>query len=628
MHSAPTSRSGGGIVSVLAVAGIVGSLMQTLVVPLVGELPRLLDASAADTSWVITVTLLVGAVATPVVGKLGDLYGKRRMMLACSVPLIAGSVVCALAGSLLPMIVGRGLQGLGVGMIPLGVSALRDLLPPQRVGSAIALMSSSMGIGGALGLPISAAVAEYADWRMLFWGSGALSVLVAVLIWLLVPATPARGHGRLDVVGAIGLGIALVCLLLGVSKGAGWGWGSGTTLGLLGAAVVVALLWGLWELRARDPLVDLRTTARPQVLLTNVASVLVGFAMYAQSLVVIQLLQLPEATGYGLGQSMLAAGLWLAPSGLMMMAVSSLGARLSAARGPRTSLFAGALIIALGYGAAVGLMGWAWGLMVASSVGSIGVGLAYGAMPALIMGAVPRSETASANSFNTLMRSIGTSVSAAVVGVVLSQMTVTLGGRALPSEWGFRTALLVGCGVAVVAALVTLTLPKPRRAPEPATEPAPESAPEPAPVPATRPVSVPAAGPAPEPLAMPVPVDEPPVTQVWPPAPVRIGHEELGPWRDAFRPSTPAWDSRAADQHPHPAAPAPEAETTIPRAQLPDPQLAALHMENAELRADNTALREENIELREENEALRKELDVLMQGLSTWVQHLADDRTP
>ncbi|MEW9552211.1 MFS transporter [Nonomuraea sp. NPDC050783] len=467
MHSAPTSRSGGGIVSVLAVAGIVGSLMQTLVVPLVGELPRLLDASAADTSWVITVTLLVGAVATPVVGKLGDLYGKRRLMLACSVPLVAGSVVCALAGSLPPMIAGRGLQGLGVGMIPLGVSALRDLLPPQRIGPAIALMSSSMGIGGALGLPISAAVAEYADWRMLFWGSAALSLLVAALIWLLVPATPARrrGRGRLDLAGAAGLGVALVCLLLGVSKGADWGWTSGTTLGLLGAAVVVLLLWGLWELRARDPLVDLRTTARPQVLLTNAASVLVGFAMYAQSLVVMQILQLPEATGYGLGQSMLAAGLWLAPSGLMMMAVSSLGARLSAARGPRTTLFVGALVIALGYASAFGLMGWAWGLMIAGSVGSMGVGLAYGAMPALIMGAVPRHETASANSFNTLMRSIGTSVSAAVVGAVLSQMTVTAGGHVLPSESGFRTALLVGCGVALVAALVTLALPRSRPAP-------------------------------------------------------------------------------------------------------------------------------------------------------------------
>ncbi|MEV4176519.1 MFS transporter [Nonomuraea sp. NPDC049709] len=652
VHSAPAGRPGGGIVSVLAVAGIVGSLMQTLVVPLVGELPRLLDATPADTSWVITVTLLVGAVATPVVGKLGDLYGKRRMMLICSLPLIAGSVVCALAGSLIPMIAGRGLQGLGVGMIPLGVSALRDLLPPQRVGPAIALMSSSMGIGGALGLPLSAAVAQYADWRMLFWGSAVLSVLVAVLIWLLVPATPVSAKGRLDLVGALGLGAALVCLLLGVSKGGDWGWGSGTTLGLLGAAVLVLLLWAVYELRARDPLVDLRTTARPQVLLTNLASILVGFAMYAQSLVLIQILQLPEATGYGLGQSMLAAGLWLAPSGLMMMAVSSLGARLSAARGPKTSLFVGVLIIALGYGTALGLMDWAWGLMIAGCVASIGVGLAYGAMPALIMGAVPQSETASANSFNTLMRSIGTSVSAAVVGVVLAQMTVTVGGHALPSESGFRTALLLGCGVALSAALVTLTLPKPRPAVPAASHPADDvlgPAGAPGSVAALR--SETAFGTAevsrpgghgeqvrpPGPAAQggaPLPPAQAEVARLT----ARVtramerGHEELGPWGDAFRSHDAGTGRHQAHADPfrpqqhdprqspgHDSRPGSGGLSADERAEL-----LWMRAENAELRTANADLRSANEELTRENGVLRKELDVLMQSVSLWVKNLAE----
>ncbi|MEU7882433.1 MFS transporter [Microbispora bryophytorum] len=459
MGGSTSAARPGGIVSVMAVAGIVASLMQTLVVPLIAELPNLLSTTASNASWVITVTLLAGAVTTPVTGRLGDLYGKRLMMLVCSAPLIAGCVVCALAGSLTPMIIGRGLQGMGMGMIPLGISALRDLLPPERLGPSIALLSSSMGIGGALGLPIAAAVAEYASWRVLFWGSAVLSVLVAVLIWLLVPVTPGRASGRFDVAGVLGLGSGLVCLLLGVSKGADWGWTSGTTLGLLSVALVVLLLWGWWELRVKDPLVDLRVTARRQVLLTNLASIVVGFSMYAQALIVMQILQLPAATGYGLGQSMLAAGLWMAPSGLMMMAVSPLGARLSAARGPKVTLIAGSLVMALGYGSSTVLLGSTWGLLIVTCVCNIGVGLAYGAMPALIMGAVPRSETAAANSFNTLMRSIGTTVSAAVVGVVLSQMTIRLGGHVLPSEGGFRAGMLIGCATALVAAAVTLALP-------------------------------------------------------------------------------------------------------------------------------------------------------------------------
>lgn len=454
----PAGRPGG-IVAVLAVAGIVGALMQTLVVPLLGELPQLLHTTASNASWVVTATLLAAAVTIPAIGRLGDLYGKRRMLLVCTAPLVAGSVLCAVAGSAAPMIIGRGLQGMGMGLIPLGISALRDLLPPERLGGAIALMSSSMGIGGALGLPISAAVAEHADWRVLFWSAGALSVLVAVLIWLLVPAMPERTGGRFDLVGALGLGAGVLCLLLGVSKGADWGWSGGTTLGLFAASLVVLVAWGWWELRTGDPLVDLRVTARRQVLLTNAASIVVGFSMYAQALIVPQLLQLPEATGYGLGQSMLHAGLWMLPSGLMMMAVSPLGAQLSAARGPKTTLFVGSLVIALGYGSATALMGSTWGLLVVTCICGAGVGLAYGAMPALIMSAVPRSETAAANSFNAVMRSLGTSVSAAVVGVVLAQMTTTLGGHALPSENGFRTGLLIGCGVALLAAAVTLTLP-------------------------------------------------------------------------------------------------------------------------------------------------------------------------
>ncbi|MFI8962999.1 MFS transporter [Streptomyces sp. NPDC053493] len=465
--SRPGGAGAGGIVGVLALAGIVAALMQTLVVPLIGDLPALLGTTPSNASWVVTATLLAAAVATPVAGRLGDMYGKRRLLLASTVPLVAGSVLCAVSGSVAPMVAGRGLQGLGMGVVPLGISLLRDVLPPEKLGSSIALMSASMGVGGALGLPFSAAVAEHASWRVLFWVAAGLSLLVGVLVAALVPTGQVTAvAGRFDALGAAGLGAGLVALLLAVSKGSAWGWTSATTLGLLAGAAVVLLAWGLWELRTRDPLVDLRTTARPQVLMTNLASVLVGFAMYAQSLVVPQLLQLPEATGYGLGQSMMAMGLWMAPAGLMMMALAPLGAKLSAARGPKVTLAVGSLVIAAGYVSSLLLMGSTWGLLAVTLVCNTGVGLAYGAMPALVMGAVPQHETASANSFNTLMRSIGSSVSAAVIGVVLAQLTTDLGGHVLPSENGFRVALLIGGGVGLAAAAVASLIPV-RPLPEP-----------------------------------------------------------------------------------------------------------------------------------------------------------------
>ncbi|QFZ72696.1 MFS transporter [Streptomyces fagopyri] len=465
MDATQASSRSGGVVATLAFAGITAAIMQTLVTPLIAELPQLLDTTSSNAAWVITATLLVAAVFVPVSGRLGDLLGKRRMLLACSVPLIVGSVVCALSSSVVPMIVGRGLQGMGMGMVPLGIALLRDVVPTEKLSSSIALVSASMGIGGGLGLPIAAAVAQYANWRVLFWGAAVMAAVVATLVWFLIPDIPAGAKGqRFDLPGALGLGAGLVCLLLAVSKGADWGWGSATTIGLFTSAVVVLLGWGAWELRTRDPLVDLRTTARPRVLLTNIASVFVGCAMYASMLVLPQLLQFPEATGYGLGQSMLAAGLWMAPGGIMMMFVSPLGGKLTDARGPKFTLISGVLVIAAGYGLALTLMGTAWGLMLVGIVVNSGVGLAYGAMPALIMSSVPLSETAAANGFNTLMRSLGTSVGAAVIGVVLAQMTTTLGGHTFASDDGFRTSLIIGGGVAVVAAVIAAAIPAVRAA--------------------------------------------------------------------------------------------------------------------------------------------------------------------
>lgn len=454
-----TSRPGG-VVATLALAGTTAAIMQTLVTPLIADLPKILNTSASNATWVITTTLLVAAVCVPVVGRLGDLVGKRTMLLVCSVPLIAGSVVCALSSSVIPMIIGRGLQGMGMGMVPLGIALLRDVVPTEKLSSSIALVSASMGIGGGLGLPIAAAVAQYANWRVLFWGSAVLATIIGALIWFLIPSVPASAKGqRFDAPGAISLGAGLVSLLLAISKGADWGWSSGTTLGLFAAAVVLLVGWGAWELRTKDPLVDLRTTARPRVLLTNIASIFVGFAMYASMLVAPQLLQFPEATGYGLGQSILAAGLWMAPGGLMMMVVSPIGGKLTNVYGPKVTLLGGVLVIAAGYGLSLALMGSAWGIMVSIMVISSGVGLAYGSMPALIMSSVPLSETAAANSFNTLMRSLGTSIGAAVIGLVLSQMTTEIGGFSIASESGFRTALLIGCGVALVSAAIAAVIP-------------------------------------------------------------------------------------------------------------------------------------------------------------------------
>ncbi|MCV7359749.1 MFS transporter [Mycolicibacterium fluoranthenivorans] len=469
MLAAVSSRGWGSthprvLIAVLSAAGIGVSLMQTLIIPLVPELPKLLDTDPANASWAITATLLTAAVATPVFGRLGDIYGPKRVLIACALLLTAGSLVCAVTSSLVPFIAGRGLQGLAIPIIPLGISVLRASVPAEKVGAAMGLMSSSLGVGGALGLPLSAAIAQHFTWHALFWVAAGLGVGALAMFVFLVPSVPATSTDRLDPLGALLLAAGLVTLLLGITKGRAWGWTSATTTGMFASSLVVFALFAVWQLRFDSPIVDLRTTVRRPVLTTNIASIGVGFAMFALSLIAPQILELPAGTGYGLGMSMLEAGLWMAPGGLAMMVTAPIAARVMAARGPRFTLFVGCAVIAGGYLAGLWLLGGGPQVMVLNVLVSVGVGFAYASMPTLINAAVPISETAAANGINALARSLGTSISSAVIGAVLAGLTISAGGRAVPTLEAFRAALWIAAGVAALAGMLALLIPLARPA--------------------------------------------------------------------------------------------------------------------------------------------------------------------
>lgn len=246
-----THRAGGGVVPVLAFAGITVAVMQTLLVPVIKDLPALLHTDPSNATWVLTATLLAGAVATPIMAYFGDLYGKRKMLLTSLAVMVIGSLICAFTDQLVVMIAGRALQGFAMGAIPLGIGIMRDELPREKLGSAMALMSSSIGVGGGLALPAAALVAQHADWHTLFFGAAGLGVLSMALTVLAVPETSLRAPGRFDLPGALGLSLGLVCLLLPITKGSDWGWTSATTLGLIAASLLILVLWGSSSCAAR-----------------------------------------------------------------------------------------------------------------------------------------------------------------------------------------------------------------------------------------------------------------------------------------------------------------------------------------------------------------------------------------
>ncbi|MEV7694352.1 MFS transporter [Microbacterium sp. NPDC089189] len=461
------------IVAVLAVAGLASSFMFTLVVPIQAKLPELLDASREDTAWVVTSTLLASAVITPIAGRLGDMYGKRRIVLVLLGVLVLGSVIAALSQGIAGVVVGRTLQGAVTGVIPLGISILRDVLHEDRVDGAIALISATLGVGGAVGLPISALVTENADWHVLFWVAGALGAVVFLLVLWIVPVSVLRTAGRFDYVGAAGLAVGLVGVLLAVSRGNEWGWSAPATLACGLGGVVVLLVWGWYELRIDQPLLDLRVAARPAVLLTNLASVGIGFALFASNVVFPQMLELPVSTGAGFGLSLLAASLIVMPSGLVMMVISPFSARLARSIGPKLLLVIGAISLIAAYGFTLLFASEVWQILVANIVIGVGIGFGYAAMPMLIMRSVPPSETGASNGLNALFRSLGTSTAAAIIGAVLATMSIEVDGMTAPTSDAFQVSFVLGGAAAAVALVLALFIPS-RRDPHEARPALPE----------------------------------------------------------------------------------------------------------------------------------------------------------
>lgn len=454
-----TRRPAGLVTAVLAITGTLVALQQTLVVPLLPEVPELLHTSETNGSWLVTATLLTSAVATPIVSRCADMFGKRRMMLISLATMILGSLIGALGHDLWQVILGRSLQGFAAALVPVGISIMRDELPREKVGGAVALMSATLGIGAAIGLPLSGYIYAHFDWHALFWVSFVAATVMFFAILLVVPESTIRTPGRFDVLGALLLSAALVCFLLAVSKGGDWGWGSRTTLSLLLGTVVLLAAWVPWELRTVGPMVDLRTAARPAILLTNIASVFVGLSMFVNLVSTTQLLQMPHGTGYGHGLSVLDAGLCVLPAGLMMVVLSPVTAGITKRWGGKYSLLIGGLVLGLSYVLRVFLTGSVLQIALGAAITSAGTAIAYAAMPSIIMAHAPISETAAANGFNALLRAVGTSTSSAMVAAVLADVSMNVGGVRLPRLEAFHYVYWVAAAAGLISVLVAFFIP-------------------------------------------------------------------------------------------------------------------------------------------------------------------------
>jgi EmrB/QacA subfamily drug resistance transporter len=444
--------------ALLAVAAVAYALLQSLVAPALLTIQHDLRTTTAGAAWILTAYLLSASVVTPIVGRLGDMVGKKRAMVVVLLVLAAGTVLAALATSIGVMIAARVIQGAGGAVFPLAFAIIRDEFPRERIPHGIALISAIMGIGGGLGIVLAGPIVEHLSYHWLFWFP-LIAVLAATAgIVAYVPESPIRTPGRIDPLGAALLSGWLVALLVPISEGPSWGWLSAPTVGLFAVAVAVFPLWVWAESRSAAPLVDMRMMRLRPVWTTNLAALVIGFGMFASFVLVPQFVELPQSTGFGFGASVTQAGIFMVPATVGMLVVGPVSGRLSTTVGSKVPLVLGALVSCLAFLLLAGAHGSSWEIYVAMLVMGMGIGFAFGSMANLIIESVPVHQTGVATGMNTIVRSIGGAIGSQVsAGIV----TATLASDGLPTERGFTLAFVVAAAALAIGVVVALRVPAP-----------------------------------------------------------------------------------------------------------------------------------------------------------------------
>jgi EmrB/QacA subfamily drug resistance transporter len=456
--------------AILTLAGIAFALQQTMVIPALPALQHDLHTTTTWVTWVLTVFLLVASVATPVLGKLGDQYGKERLLTISLAIFLVGCIGAASAWNIWSLIAFRAVQGAGGAVFPLSFAIIRDEFPREKVGVAIGLISATFGVGGGFGIVLSGVLVDNLSWRWLFV-VGAVGIGAAVVLaHRFVPESPIKTPSRVDYTGATLLSIGLIAMLLALTEGEEWGWTSARIVGLAAAAAVFLVAWGLAELRVPEPMVDMRMLARRQVLLTNMTALVAGFAMFGSFVLVPNFVETPHdlspalarLVDYGFGASATKAGLYLLPSSFALLFAGPLAGLIARRTGAKWPLAAGLGFVAVAAGSLAEWNDRPWQLLAAMPVLGVGVGFAFAAMATLITEAVRPTETGVATAMNTVMRTVGGVVGGQVGAALLAAHTIPATGG-VPSVVGFEVAFAISALAALVGAGVAVFVTPPRK---------------------------------------------------------------------------------------------------------------------------------------------------------------------
>ena len=447
--------------AVLASAGLAYAVLSSAVVPALPTIKDSLHASEAGVTWLLTGYLLSASVGTAIIGRLGDMYGKERMLLWTLVVLAAGTLLAGLSHTLALLIVARVIQGVAGGIFPLAFGIVRDEFPRERVAGSIGFLSATLGIGAGVGIVAGAVIVEHLSWQWIFWMPLGVIVLSAIGTWRFIPESPVRVPGRINWTAATLMSVGMTCVLLAVTETTAWGWTSTRTVSLLVAGVIVSAAWVMVEMRSKEPLIDMTMMRIRGVWTTNLTAFLLGAGMYASFIVFPQFAQLPTSTGFGYGASPVESGLYLLPSTAGMFLVGFAAGWIARRFGSKPAVVAGSVVTAMSFAFITFAHDHPYDMLISTAMLGVGIGLAFAALGNLIVEAVPPHQTGAAGGMNTVMRTIG--------GALGGQLAATFiaahvrGGE--PTVTGFTDTFAMATGFLVLCTLGAMLIPHGRPAP-------------------------------------------------------------------------------------------------------------------------------------------------------------------
>jgi MFS family permease len=444
------------ILTVLSLSGGAYAMLSSSVVPALPTMQHALHTTETGIAWLLTAYLLSASVGTAILGRLGDMYGKERLLLITLLILAVGTLLAAVSSSLIVIIIGRFIQGAAGGIFPLAFGIVRDEFPREKVAGSIGLLSAILGVGAGIGIVLSGVIIQHLDYHWLFWIPLIAIVIAAVATWRFIPESPIRVPGRINWLAAALMTIGISAVLLAISETTTWGWGSPKALGLIAAGLTVQALWIAVEARSANPLIDMTMMRIRGVWTTNLAAFLLGAGMYASFIVFPQFAQLPKSTGFGFGASVVVSGLYLLPSTVGMTILGLYAGRISVRFGSRAALLAGTGFTTAAFALLALEHGHPYDLLIAAGLLGVGIGLAFSALGNLIIQAVPSHQTGVASGMNTVMRTLG----GALGGQLSATFIANNVAHGEPTVTGFTDTFVMATTFLIVCLFASVLVPK------------------------------------------------------------------------------------------------------------------------------------------------------------------------